>query len=341
MINKTSAFTGEVRSVLEDGIIRYWLEKMQDPLGGYFTAFREDGSADTHADRSVMVSAGILWVLSAAYLQFRKKEYLIAATRANDYFLLHFVDHKFGGVYYTVTPDGIRSDTHKHIDAQAAAIYALTEFYAATGDEETLKTAENIYQIIEKEFALPEKGEYLLEKARDFSNLENSSVAESINEELELAEAFAALQSVSKKFDLSEPTTILLDNVLAKSNDAKGKMKCSWITLETAFLMENFELVDHVRPQSLKLWQAGCAEGPDHQCGNGCNGAGNSGEKCHGALVHALIANLYAWKYMGQDLASSGGLALWEQLKADAGLLHRKPFICARMCFEILGIFGK
>ena len=57
-----------VRTVLEDNILRFWIDKMQDDENGGFYG-RIDGHNKLHpeADKGAILNARILWTFSAAY----------------------------------------------------------------------------------------------------------------------------------------------------------------------------------------------------------------------------------------------------------------------------------
>ena len=156
---RTDNLIKEAKEVLQWDILKFW-SVMQDPQGGFFGDLGSDGEPDREAPRSLQLNARILWAYSTAYRLFKQKEYLMPAINANDYFLKNFVDHKFGGVYSTVDKNGERVDTDCTLANQALSIYALSEFYAATKDDEALKSAVNLYKIVRKEFKDEERGGY-------------------------------------------------------------------------------------------------------------------------------------------------------------------------------------
>ena len=113
-MNRTDTFRKEVRQVLENNILNYWLT-LKDPHGGFYG--EADGTAEIQygAPRGVILNARILWAFSAAYRALRKTEYLVAAVHARDYFLEHFCDHRYGGVYWSVDASGKRLETKKQL----------------------------------------------------------------------------------------------------------------------------------------------------------------------------------------------------------------------------------
>jgi uncharacterized protein YyaL (SSP411 family) len=100
----------EMQDVLENNILHLWQTKMVDRENGGFYG-RIDGHNVLHpeAEKGAILNARILWSFSAAYRVMRKPEYLEMATRARDYFIEHFIDSEFGGVFGVSITRGIPS----------------------------------------------------------------------------------------------------------------------------------------------------------------------------------------------------------------------------------------
>lgn len=99
-----------MRDVLENNILSYWLTKVKDEENGGFYG-RVDGNDQVHpvAEKGAVMNARILWAFSAAYRVLKKPEYLEAATRAKDYVRDYFLDREYGGIYWSVDYQAIRS----------------------------------------------------------------------------------------------------------------------------------------------------------------------------------------------------------------------------------------
>ena len=113
----------EVMQNLTENILPYWLDKMQDPQGGFYG--RRDGSdrLDPDAPKGAILNGRLLWTFAAAYRATGREEYRAAATRAYEYILRHFIDHEYGGVYWSVNPDGSPCDTKKQFYAIGFVIF--------------------------------------------------------------------------------------------------------------------------------------------------------------------------------------------------------------------------
>ena len=202
----------EMQDVLENNILPFWLEKMQDNENGGFYG-RIDGSGVLHpdAEKGAILNARILWSFSAAYRVLQKEEYLEAATRAKDYLIEHFIDPEYGGVYWSVDYKGQPLDTKKQFYAIAFVIYGLTEYARATGDREALEYALDLYDCIEEHAFDDEQNGYIEACTREWGKIEDMRLSEldanypkSQNTHLHIMEAYANLLRCLKEMRAQE-----------------------------------------------------------------------------------------------------------------------------------------
>ena len=89
----------EVREVLENNILRFWIDRMQDnEHGGFYGRIDNNNVLHADADKGAILNARILWTFSAAYRVLHEPIYLEMAYRAKCYFVNHFIDTEYGGV---------------------------------------------------------------------------------------------------------------------------------------------------------------------------------------------------------------------------------------------------
>ena len=202
----------EMQDVLENNILPFWLEKMQDNENGGFYG-RIDGSGVLHpdAEKGAILNARILWTFSAAYRVLEKKELLEAATRAKDYLVDHFIDPEYGGVYWSVDYKGEPLDTKKQFYAIAFAIYGLSEYARATGDREALEYALDLYDCIEEHAFDDEQNGYIEACTREWGKIGDMRLSEldanypkSQNTHLHIMEAYANLLRCLKEMRAQE-----------------------------------------------------------------------------------------------------------------------------------------
>ena len=153
-MNSVEIMKKEMRDVVENNILSFWMSRMvDDENGGFYGQMTGEGQLVKDANKGCILNARVLWAFSAAYRMLRKSEYLEMAQRAKNYFVDHFIDWEQGGVFWELDCKGKPVDTKKQFYAIGFAIYALSEYARATGDRESLDYALQLYDNIE-EYAL-------------------------------------------------------------------------------------------------------------------------------------------------------------------------------------------
>ncbi len=216
MIEQIRTMKTEMLDVLENNILRFWMTKMVDQENGGFYG-RIDGHDNLipDAEKGAILNARILWSFSAAYRVLSNRspltphlsEYLDIATRAKDYFIDHFIDHEYGGVFWSLDAKGNPLNTRKQFYAIGFAIYGLSEYARATGDQEALDYALQLFECIEEHAFDHEHNGYIEAMARDWSPIADMRLSEldanfpkSQNTHLHIIEPYANLYRCLKEF---------------------------------------------------------------------------------------------------------------------------------------------
>ena len=200
-------------------ILHYWMLHAVDNInGGFVGKVDNDNNADHTAPKGSVLNARILWAFSAAYNQYKNKNYLDAATSAFEYIEKHFFDKEFGGVFWTVGAKGNMLNAKKQMYAQAFCIYGLSEYYAASQSKQALNTAMQLFESIEEySYDALMKG-YLEAFTREWGEPEDLRLSEkdanekkTMNTHLHIAEAYANLYKVHPSLLLKNKIIELLE----------------------------------------------------------------------------------------------------------------------------------
>ena len=169
----------ELRNILENNILSFWLLRMQDKEnGGFYGQIRGDGTLVADAPKGCILNGRILWAFSAAYRLLGKPEYLEAATRAKCYIIDHFIDREYGGVFWSVDCNGNPLDTKKQFYALGFVLYGMSEYVRATGDEDALSTCLSLFDTIEEHAYDSQYGGYIEALTRDWQPIEDMRLSD-------------------------------------------------------------------------------------------------------------------------------------------------------------------
>jgi cellobiose epimerase len=206
----------ELKSDLSNELIRilnYWKDQTVDLAhGGFYGRIDQQGVVDTTAPKGLVMNARILYAFSAGYRQTKQAKYLQMAQRAFKYLCTYFYDKTFGGMFWSVDPEGKPLDTKKQVYGIAFCIYALSEYHIAFESKEALVLAKELYELLESKsfdkvnagyFEAFTQGWVFLESPK-LSNKDQDS-PKTMNTHLHVLEAYTNLYKVwpSQKIKIS------------------------------------------------------------------------------------------------------------------------------------------
>ncbi len=192
----------EITQEFMQHVFPFWEGLADKERGGYFGEFDFDLNLRKDADKGCILNSRILWTFANAYMELGDESFLSYAKQAYDFLKAAFLDREYGGVYWSVTADGKPSEDMKHTYNQAFAIYGLSSYYKASGDEEALRIARDLMQVIEDKCR--DKDGYLEAFTRDFGPESNEKLSENgvmatrtMNTLLHVMEAYTELHRVA------------------------------------------------------------------------------------------------------------------------------------------------
>lgn len=211
----------EMKNHLSECIIPFWKKLRDDENGGYYGYMDYDLQVDKKAVKGCILNSRITWFFANAYLTLGDESLLKEAKHGYEFMKKYCIDQERGGVYWSVAYDGTPEDTTKHTYNQAFSIYALSSYYDASGDGDALRTAKELFHIIE-ERCMDEVG-YKEAFDRDFCEIENDKLSENgviaqktMNTLLHVFEAYTELYRVSGDGEVRRRLEWILDTITDK-----------------------------------------------------------------------------------------------------------------------------
>jgi mannobiose 2-epimerase len=338
-----------VEAELRDDILPFWLQHARDRRrGGFHGEIANDLTIREDAPRGALLTARILWTFSAAGRAGGDPACLEMARWAYDDLLARFWDGRHGGLFWLVSADGKPLDANKEIYGQAFGIYALAEYYRATGERAALERAITLYRAIEQHARDRRHGGYRERFSRDWRPLPvrphnpmGASAAKSQNTHLHVMEAYANLLRVWPDPELRRNLRDLVEVMLTRLVDPANHhlrlfldedwaprsdgisyghdIEFSWLLPEAADLLGDPDLAARARATALQIARVTLNEGIDAD-GGVFSEAGPRGltdaTKEWWPQAEAAVGFLNAYQLSGDPAFLRAALRSWDFIAA-------------------------
>ncbi len=329
-------------------ILHYWQTHMVDKeQGGFYGAINNANEVQPGAAKGLVLNSRILWTFSAAYGFDSNPEWLPLAERAYDYLQQHFRDMQYGGLYWSVDAHGKPLDTRKQIYGEVFAIYALSEYYHRTQQQEALNWAIALYKLVERYSFDPLRKGYLDAFTREWQQTTDTQMSnqkehtdKTMNTHLHILEAYTNLYRVWPDAGLRTQLYYLIkvftDHIIHPQNhhqvlffDAQWQhpstvisyghdIEAAWLLPEAANLLHDSELTQQIRAVSMALTNA-AAEGLDNTGGlrNEYEPATRhmDADKHWWVQAEAMVGFMNAYQQSAQDEYLQHSLRCWDFVK--------------------------
>lgn len=345
-----AALRVEMRSELEGNLLPFWRERCVDhDRGGFIAEMANDGIVREDAPRGLILNARLLWTFSALYRQLGDDRDLELARRALDILESRFRDREHGGYVWRIDASGDLLDRTKKIYGQAFCIYALSEFHLATGEEEPLATAQQLFELIERHAYDAESGGYLEARAEDWSATDDLQLsdkdmvaAKSMNTHLHLLEAYTNLV-----FAIIDPRVVMrldeligifgrhlirreeggvhLDHFFDKAWNLQSDtrtyghdIEAAWLLCEAAEALRGEELRESANLWAIELARSTLAEGLDADGGlayEGRSGSVINGDRDWWCQAEAVVGFWHAFELTREPAFADAAVGVWEFIK--------------------------
>jgi mannobiose 2-epimerase len=304
---------------------------------------------DKQSPRASVINTRILWTFSAA-CRLCGPAYRETADRAWETIRSKFWDPEFGGVYWMTDYLGNPISDRKQIYAQAFAIYAMAEYFRATGNAESLERAKELYGLIEAKSYEPVYGGYLEACSRGWGALDDLRLSEkdlnspkSMNTHLHVMEAYTNLLRVWPVPALRDSQKALLEVTLDHIVDpATGHFRMffdkrwnsltdhmsfghdiegSWLIYEAAEVLGDSALLERARKLAVRMAQAVYDEGLDRDGSlfyeADAQGVLIDANKHWWPQAEAVVGFFNAYQISGEEHFLEQSIRAWEYIEAN------------------------
>jgi len=230
-------YVPRLEKILTENIVPFWSEKSIDrEHGGYTISFDAQGRLKEPVTKMIVTQARTVWLFSrVARAGYEPKKNLQAAGHGYRFLKDKMWDPVNGGFYWEVDVTGDKKTRPvKHLYGQSFGLYAISEYYLASGDREALDFAVRFFNLLEEKAYDRTCGGY-----REFFNADWSLPAADqtspmgttpdlklMNTHLHLLEAMTTFYRASK-LPLARERLLELINIESNSVVRKGLGACT------------------------------------------------------------------------------------------------------------------
>ncbi len=205
-------------------ILTYWTNNTIDQnYGGFVGKITNDNKIVDKANKGIILNTRILWSFSAASNYLNSKSYQSICERSFQYLKDYFKDNEYGGFYWELDYKGQPINKRKQVYAQAFGIYALSEYYKFSKDEEAKTLAIQLFELLEKHAKDTKKLGYIEALNQDWSPIDDMRLSEkdmnaakTMNTHLHVLEAYTTLLEIYPDESLKKSLTMLVELFLTK-----------------------------------------------------------------------------------------------------------------------------
>lgn len=341
----------KARIMLEEQLIPFWSALRDDEFGGFYGYMGFDLALDKRAEKGCILNSRILWFFSRCAQQLGREDCLDNARHAFRFLMKHCLDREQGGVYWSLNYDCTPLDDSKHTYAQSFAIYGLSAYYEATGDQEALKTARGLFHMIEDKCR--DGGGYLEAFTRGFLPASNEKLSENgvmaqrtMNTLLHVFEGYAGLYQATHDPAVGEAMEHILNIYLNKIYDPVlhrqkvffdlnynslidlhsygHDIESSWLMDWGAALLGSPELtskVSHVDQEMAETIY--CRAYRDHSVLNECERGADDTHRVWWVQAESVLGFLNAWEKTGQDRFREAAVNVWRYI--NESIIDHRP----------------
>jgi mannobiose 2-epimerase len=337
-----------VEADLRGNILPFWIRHVADPRHRTFHGLlANDLTVDPAAERGALLSSRILWTYASAFRAYGDTAYRDMADLALHDLMTRFHDAEHGGFFWSIHASGTVKRDRKQVYGQAFAIYALSEYHAATGGREPLDRAVGVFRLLEQHARERTHGGYLEAFARDWSPIADMRLSEvdqndpkSQNTMLHVMEAYTRLLQVWPDTGLRAALRELVELMLTRIVDARTghlglffttdwrptsdkisyghDIEAAWLLTRAADVLGDADLLARARPLALKIADVTLAEGTDTD-GAIFNLGGPAGivddSKEWWPQAEAVVGFLNAWQISGDARYLEAVAKTWDCIR--------------------------
>ncbi|WP_298237058.1 AGE family epimerase/isomerase [uncultured Algibacter sp.] len=263
-------------------ILYYWKTNTIDNEHGGFVGKRDyQNKLVPKASKGIILNSRILWSFAAASNHLKTDDYQAICERSFQYLKTYFKDTTHKGVYWELDYLGQPINKRKQVYAQSFTIYALSEYYIYSKNEDAKQWAIELFEYVERYAKDIEKGGYLEAFNEDWSAIDDMrlsdkdmNAAKTMNTHLHILEAYTTLLKIYDNDTLRNSLKDLVEvmnekflnqhnhyelffdedwNLLSNSVSYGHDIESAWLVLEAAEVIGDEALLNTSKDIAIRV----------------------------------------------------------------------------------------
>jgi len=209
------------RSYLTGQLLPFWIERSPDrEHGGFLTYFDRDGRPTGKTEKTLLMQVRMLFTFASAHRAgYGEGVCAELAVSGAEFLVDHYWDDEHGGWFWTADCAGHPTNVTKVGYGQCFAMYALAEYYLATGDERGLAALRRTYEVVMERMADHTNGGYLEILDVDWRPIGPESQRKSFDVHMHMMEALTRVCEVGDAADVATRLTEVMDVIVGRMID--------------------------------------------------------------------------------------------------------------------------
>jgi len=329
-------------------ILYYWSTNTIDNEYGGFVGKRDyKNRLVPKSSKGIILNSRILWSFAAASNHLKTDDYQDICKRSFQYLKNYFKDTTYNGVFWELDYLGQPINKRKQVYAQSFTIYALSEYYIYSKNDEAKQWAIELFEYIERYAKDTVKGGYLEAFNEDWSTIDDMrlsdkdmNAAKTMNTHLHILEAYTTLlkiydnailrkslkdlvQVMNEKFlNQNNHYDLFFDedwNLLSNSVSYGHDIESAWLVLEAAEVIGDTTLLKKSKAIAIKVSDTFLKKGIDTDGSviNETNLTTNhtDTDRHWWPQMEALIGLKFAYEIENKEAYILNSLGIWEYTK--------------------------
>lgn len=144
-------YVPKLEGLLTETVLDFWFPRcIDEEHGGFVTSYDQTGAFAGNGHKQIVTQARMVWLTARLAREGYGETYREIADHGLAFLFEKMWDEENGGFVWETKRDGTVTKPNKHLYGQSFGLYALSEYYRATGDETAATYAHDLVEVLDR-----------------------------------------------------------------------------------------------------------------------------------------------------------------------------------------------